>query len=150
MKDTLISRVQDSIFSFIIIISLIIIISSFLSIKFYSMKFVAFTGWSCLHCNLMFILFLGIIFSILGFVSQSVFVLIHDQLNNNGTLIFNVTDVKSFIDVCYNGNGSLTSFNNNIAHYINETRIVNDIYDKHDEIEKSEKELLNISSFESI
>ena len=150
MKDTLISRVQDSIFSFIIIISLIIIISSFLSIKFYSMKFVAFTGWSCLHCILMFILFFGIIFSILGFVSQSVFALIHDQLNNNGTLFFNVTDVKNFIDVCYNGNGDLSYFSNQLKKEINNTKFVDDIYKKYDEFKQYNESIYNMKSFDSI
>jgi hypothetical protein len=98
----------------------------------------------------MFILFLGIIFSILGFVSQSVFVLIHDQLNNNGTLIFNVTDVKSFIDVCYNGNGDLSYFSNQLKKEINNTKFVDDIYKKHDEFKQYNESIYNMKSFDSI
>ena len=141
---------QKNVFVIIIIISILTIIFSILTISYYNMKYFSFIGWSCLQIFISPILTLGFLFGFFGFVSQGLYLFINNELNKNNSSLFKDKSVHEFIDVCYNGNGSLTSFNNNIAHYINETKIVNDIYDKHDEIEKSEKELLNISSFESI
>ena len=141
---------QNYIFIIIIILCILTIIFSILTISYYKMKYISFIGWSCLQIFIIPILCLGFLLGFLGFASQGIYSFISNELNKNNSRIFKDESIHDFIDVCYNGNGSLTSFNNNISHFIKETKIINDIYDKHDEIQHYEKELLNISSFQSI
>ena len=141
---------QNYLFIIIIIICILTIIFSILTTSYYNMKYFSFIGWSCLQLFISPILTFGFFFGFLGFASQGIYFFINNELNRNNSTIFKDKSVHDFIDVCYNGNGSITSFNNNITQYINETKIINDIYDKHEEIELYEKELLNISAFESI
>jgi hypothetical protein len=72
------------------------------------------------------------------------------QLNLPDKSFIKEQSIKDYINVCYNGNGSLTSFKGEITKYIKETSIINDIYDKNDEVIKNQKNLLEIKNFKSI
>ena len=141
---------KNSILIIIIIIAILTLIFSLLTISKYQMKYYSFVGWSCLHLFIVPLIYSGIVLITLGYIITGVYMFFNAQLNLPDKSFIKEQSIKDYINVCYNGNGSLTSFKGEITKYIKETSIINDIYDKNDEVIKNQKNLLEIKNFKSI
>ena len=140
---------KNYLYVIILIFAILTIIFSLLTIPYYNMKFFSFFSWSCLHSLIVPLIFLGILCVLFGYLFTGVYIFLKDAFNFINNDYIKDQSVKDYINVCYKGNGSISSFKNDISKYTKETKIVDDIYGKNKEI-INQTNYLNKFTFETI
>ena len=140
---------KNYIYIIIFVVTILTIIFSLLTISYYNMKYFSFVGWSCLSSLIGPLIFLGIFFIILANLFSGVYIFFNEVVNIINNDFIKDKSSQDYISVCYKGNGSISSFKNDISKYTKETKIVDDIYGKNKEI-INQTNNLNKFTFETI